>query len=139
MSVFLAAAWIIFLISAAGIQEDSWFLFGVGAVGMIQNILIAGVSRDSATQGIPLRQLKVFGKNPGNERRKVMGVLLDMVQYKRKLPEETIETTKAAIALRKEFLPDEALRVEEWFQWLEIDEDLGRSRPRLAHQYQPEV
>lgn len=127
-SIALAVAWVVFLISAAGIADDAWFLFGVGAVGMVQNVIVAGVSRKSAVLGIPLRRLRTFGTTPGHGRRKVMEVLLELAKYKH-APGETIRNVEAAIALRREFLPDQALRDDEWETWMEIDKDLGRARP----------
>jgi hypothetical protein len=38
----------------AGIQQDTWFLLAIGALGMIHNILVAGWVRTPKAHGIPL-------------------------------------------------------------------------------------
>lgn len=52
--IALTAAWILLLIIIGGLPDHTWFLFGVGLLGMAHNVLVAGLRRDSAAHGIPL-------------------------------------------------------------------------------------
>jgi hypothetical protein len=51
----LAAAWVLLLVTIGGLEDHTWFLFGVGLLGMAHNVLVAGVKRDSKAHGIPLQ------------------------------------------------------------------------------------
>ncbi|KAH6972628.1 hypothetical protein EDB80DRAFT_833937 [Ilyonectria destructans] len=42
--IILAAFWILLLITAAGIKQNTWFLIAVGGIGILQNISAAGWS-----------------------------------------------------------------------------------------------
>jgi hypothetical protein len=52
----LATLWVALLIAVSGLQRDTWYLFAVGAVGMVQNITVAGMPRTPSAHGIPLRE-----------------------------------------------------------------------------------
>lgn len=41
----LAAFWILLLITAAGIKQNTWFLLAIGGIGILQNIFVAGWRR----------------------------------------------------------------------------------------------
>ncbi|KAJ6436663.1 STE/STE20 protein kinase [Purpureocillium lavendulum] len=64
--------WIMLLITAAGLKENSWFLLAVGAVGIVQNAHVAGHPRKPENYGIPLDFVQVVGHA------KVMDTLLDL-------------------------------------------------------------
>lgn len=51
----LATLWIGFLLIAFGIDSHTWYLLGVGALGMLHNVFVAGWHRDPEAHGIPLR------------------------------------------------------------------------------------
>jgi hypothetical protein len=51
----LTAAWVFILILIGGLADHTWFLFGVGLLGMAHNVLVAGFRRDSEAHGIPLK------------------------------------------------------------------------------------
>jgi hypothetical protein len=57
----LAVLWILLLITAAGIKENSWFLLAIGGVGIIQNVFVAGKMRHPAAYGMPLTFVEVIG------------------------------------------------------------------------------
>ncbi|KAJ5163385.1 uncharacterized protein N7500_005215 [Penicillium coprophilum] len=59
----LGAMWIILLITAAGIQQDTWFLLAVGALGILQNVYAAGVSRLPMAFGVHLEFVEVIGES----------------------------------------------------------------------------
>ena len=46
--------WVLLLISIAGLQHNTWFLLGVGCLGMVQNVCVASFSRQPDAMGIPL-------------------------------------------------------------------------------------
>ena len=58
----IGALWIVLLITAAGIQQDTWFLLAVGALGILQNVYAAGASRLPTAFGVPLEFVEVIGE-----------------------------------------------------------------------------
>ncbi|KAI0185162.1 hypothetical protein EV127DRAFT_464017 [Xylaria flabelliformis] len=64
-TLILAALWILLLITAAGIQENTWYLLAIGSIGMLDNIYVAGASRSPKDFGIPLQFVEVIGHNKG--------------------------------------------------------------------------
>jgi hypothetical protein len=50
----LAVLWVALLITVAGLRSDTWFLLGVGGVGMLQNILVAALPRRPSAYGLHL-------------------------------------------------------------------------------------
>ena len=59
----LTIAWVMLLITIGGLEDHTWFLFGVGLLGMAHNVLVAGAQRKSNAHGIPLEHYK----HPGND------------------------------------------------------------------------
>ena len=57
----LAVPWIVLLITATGIQNHTWYLVGMGGLGIIQNVVVAGAVREPKSQGIPLDPVSVIG------------------------------------------------------------------------------
>lgn len=113
-SVFLAILWTMFLVTAGGIDEDSWYLLLVGAMGMAQNVVVAGVSRKSSSHGIPLTQIgPVMGRKvKGDRRPKVMDVLYQVEDFGFDRGIKGV-----GLALRREYFPDWALRDHEVDEW----------------------
>ncbi|KFZ24659.1 hypothetical protein V502_00861 [Pseudogymnoascus sp. VKM F-4520 (FW-2644)] len=58
----LAALWILLLITAAGLHQNTWFLLAVGGIGMLQNIIVAGTRRTPKAFGVPLVPEDVIGE-----------------------------------------------------------------------------
>lgn len=52
--IVLAALWILLLITAASLHQNTWFLLAVGGIGMLQNIFVAGARRTPKDFGVPL-------------------------------------------------------------------------------------
>lgn len=50
----LAILWILLLITAAGIKQNTWFLLAVGGIGILGNIIVAGCTRPPSAYGVPL-------------------------------------------------------------------------------------
>lgn len=51
---------ILLLITAAGIQQNSWFLVAVGGVGILQNITFAGIPQHLRAYGIYIEFVEVI-------------------------------------------------------------------------------
>ncbi|CAN5957291.1 unnamed protein product [Sphagnum jensenii] len=75
--LILAFLWIVFLITVAGLRQHTWYLLLIGALGMIQNVVIAGVSRGPSAMGIHLTKIKSI------QQHKVMDVLMDLESYRK--------------------------------------------------------
>ncbi|KAJ8096512.1 hypothetical protein POJ06DRAFT_264010 [Lipomyces tetrasporus] len=60
--ILLAAFWILLLITAAGIRQNTWFLLSIGGIGILQNIFVAGWRRFPEAFGVPLIPAGVIGK-----------------------------------------------------------------------------
>ncbi|KAB5513477.1 hypothetical protein GE09DRAFT_1162001 [Coniochaeta sp. 2T2.1] len=60
--IALGCLWILLLISASGIRQNSWFLLAVGGMGILQNMYVAGTSRSPKAFGVPLEFVEVMGK-----------------------------------------------------------------------------
>ena len=54
--VLLAVLWILLLIMVGGMKQDTWFLLGVGIIGMAHNIVVAGFKRHPKAHGIPVKE-----------------------------------------------------------------------------------
>lgn len=71
MVMISALLWILFLVNVCGIRQNTWYLLGVGFIGMIQNIFVAAIPRQPSAMGLPLEFVdRIDGK-------KVMGVLME--------------------------------------------------------------
>jgi hypothetical protein len=78
LSLVLAVAWVALLVCVAGYRQHTWYLLGVGGIGIIHNIVIAGAPRKPSSFGIHLLYRHTIVD------RKVMGVLaLAEAQYPR--------------------------------------------------------
>jgi hypothetical protein len=58
----LAVLWVILLVTAAGIKQNSWYLLAIGGVGILENIFVAGSPRRPAAFGMPLIFEAVIGE-----------------------------------------------------------------------------
>ncbi|KAM0346553.1 hypothetical protein ACHAO7_011747 [Fusarium culmorum] len=58
VSLLLAVLWICLLISISGLKEHTWFLIGIGGLGMLQNVLAAGIFRDPAASNFHLTRFE---------------------------------------------------------------------------------
>ncbi|PVH86336.1 hypothetical protein DL98DRAFT_650356 [Cadophora sp. DSE1049] len=89
----------------SGLEDNTWYLLGVGAAGMIQNVFVAGRRRSPESHGIPLSDLRepILGEGTVEGRRpKVMEVLF---QVEEKYP-------GIGLAIRPEFFQDFLLKEE---------------------------
>jgi hypothetical protein len=62
----ISVLWLCLLLSVIALKNNSWFLVGTGALGMIQNVHAAGAARDPATAGLQMtkfnRKESIVGK-----------------------------------------------------------------------------
>jgi hypothetical protein len=65
LSATFSLLWIVFLVVVAGINYDTWWLFGVGLLGMSHNLFVSSWRRSTAAHGIPLTELRCFRKKIG--------------------------------------------------------------------------
>ena len=56
VSLLLAILWTCLLISVSGLKAHTWYLIGVGGLGMLQNIYTAGVEREARTSDFHLAE-----------------------------------------------------------------------------------
>lgn len=61
MCFILAVLWIGFLICVTALAGDAWYLMAVGAIGMSQNAIVAGVDFKSERYGMHLERVDSFG------------------------------------------------------------------------------
>lgn len=64
--------WVALLITVSGLKAHTWFMVAVGALGMMQNLVLAGAPRTPEALGIPVRLEEVVGLH------KVMDTLLHL-------------------------------------------------------------
>ncbi|KAK0215586.1 hypothetical protein IW262DRAFT_1401104 [Armillaria fumosa] len=98
--LLLAIFWIVFLITVTALKEDTWYLLGVGGLGMVQNVLVAGTERHIDTSGIHLKKIEEY------EQVKVMNTLMDLEE----------DYPKVGKSLVTEFFPS-GLREDETQWW----------------------
>ena len=58
--IVLALSWIVLLITATCPKDHSWYLIGIGLLGMMQNLYAAGAKRKPSTHCIPLEHEQTF-------------------------------------------------------------------------------
>lgn len=100
LSFLLAVVWVALLVCVARYRQHTWYLLGVGGIGIVHNIVIAGAPREPSSFGVHL----VYSHTIVD--RKVMGVLaMAEVQYPR-----------LGLSLLSTFFPGD-LRVREQQFW----------------------
>jgi hypothetical protein len=121
-SIIFAVLWIVFLVVAGGLKEHTWYLLAVGALGMIQNVAVAGLPRKSASHGIPLSEVKkTYGRRvKGKKRPGVMQVLYECDN----------EHPGLGRAIRAEFFQDASLRADEIDEWNRREKKLQENNPK---------
>ncbi|EXJ66858.1 uncharacterized protein A1O5_10053 [Cladophialophora psammophila CBS 110553] len=82
--VVLATSWVFFLITAGGIEQDTWYLMGVGGLGMVHNVYAANAVRSPAAHGVPVAEedLRSCTRIKANSGENVMAVLKNAEQYR---------------------------------------------------------
>jgi hypothetical protein len=118
--------WLCLLITVAGLRSHVWYLLLVGALGMLQNILVAASSREVEKRNLRLTEVEIILA------RKVMDGLMDL--------EVTYEGF--GIALRDEFFPGKLRDKEvEWWNGktepYDADREEESSRRGLPRKYLP--
>ncbi|SJL12717.1 uncharacterized protein ARMOST_16148 [Armillaria ostoyae] len=109
--LLLATLWIIILITVTALKEDTWYLLGVGGLGMVQNVLVAGTERHIGTSGIHLKKIEEY------QQEKVMDTLMDLEE----------DYPKVGKSLVTEFFPN-GLNENETQWWTGSKEVYEKSR-----------
>ncbi|PYI13973.1 hypothetical protein BO99DRAFT_447269 [Aspergillus violaceofuscus CBS 115571] len=111
--ILLAILWILLLITAAGIKQNTWFLLAIGGVGTLQNLFVAGWRRFPSAFGVPLKYIDVIGKP------KVMNTLFEVES----------KYSRVGRSMRDTFFPGKLSPQEEkkWREFEEVADDLDSS------------
>lgn len=109
--ISLGILWVALLITSSAITEQAWFLIGVGGIGMLQNIFVAGWRRRPEALGLPLNFIDVVGEA------KVMDTLMEVEKRYEKLGSSLLGT----------FFPGD-LREDEKKAWEEIAKDWQKKK-----------
>jgi hypothetical protein len=56
----LALLWVLLLITASGVKQNTWFLVAISGICNLQNIYVAGCRRDPSTFEVPIQFVDVF-------------------------------------------------------------------------------
>lgn len=94
----LSVCWLLLLVNVAAAKRHTWYLLGIGAIGMFQNTWLAATERHSERYNLPLHPIDTI------KTRKVMDGLMDF---------ETVY--KTGRPLLEEFFPGKLRPLEE--QW----------------------
>jgi len=99
--IILAFLWIIFLLISTGLDSNPWYIILVGALGMLQNVIVAGAPRTPSASGIHVELVEEIRK------KKVMEALME------------VETNypRCGRVLLDEFFTADRLRPEEKLWW----------------------
>lgn len=109
--VVTAFCWLVVLIIVAALEDHSWFLLLVGAMGMLQNAIVAAIPRSVEAQGIFLNHRQnITGY-------KAMDVLMDL----------ELECKGVGACLVEEFFPGH-LRSAEKAWWAGDREEYNKAR-----------
>ncbi|EXA33359.1 hypothetical protein FOVG_15429 [Fusarium oxysporum f. sp. pisi HDV247] len=147
----MVVLWLALLITCTGIKTDTWYLLAVGGLGMIHNLVVAGIPRHPAALGLPIELVKVTtgAGSPGGQReslgifarKKVMWTLMELEGQHKGYGE----------VLKDEFFPGKLRHWEEQW-WSSKDpvrrrqllekaqkEDLDKSSCKQRHGRHPSV
>jgi hypothetical protein len=116
MSICLAIMWLALLVTAAGIKDNTWYLLGIGSIGMLHNILVAGWRRTPSAFGLELEYEDVIG-NPS-----VMGCLYEVEE----------RYPYVGRSLRGTLFPG-TLRPDEIIRWQKLDANVEQRYERTKN------
>jgi hypothetical protein len=113
----LAFLWLVLLVTCCGIETDTWYLIAVGGLGMVQNLVVAGVPRKPAALGLPIKLDR--NMKEGQAAPKIFAepkVMWSIMEFERRFP-------GCGNALVKEFFPGDLLEWEvSWWASKDLDE-----------------
>lgn len=114
--LILSALWVLLLIAAAGLQTNTWFLLAIGAIGIVQNVFVAGWNRRPENFGIHLDFVKVFGQV------NVMDTLIEVEENYNGLGRSMVD----------EIFPGK-LQPAEIEKWAELENRKTHAQPKAPH------
>lgn len=118
VSVMLSVFWLLLLINVAAAKRHTWYLFGIGAIGMFQNAWLAATERRPKRHNLPLVHIGTI------KTRKVMDGLMDF---------ETVY--QQAGPLLTEFFPGKLRSLEEkWWHGQEENDKDPYDDERMKHE-----
>jgi hypothetical protein len=117
--VGLAIAWVLFLITAGGIEKDTWYLLGVGGLGMVHNVYTANKTRTPGAHGVPVKE------KPLNKCKRIQAEGRGGVMSVLKKAEE--ERPGLGLAVLKTFFPGR-LTQDEAIEWENARDSLDDRR-----------
>lgn len=122
----LSILWLVLLITSTGIKTNTWYLLAVGGLGMLHNLIVAGVPRVPAAFGLPIKLMQMPGQDAVPAifaERKVMWTLMELEdKYK-----------KFGKSLVSEFFPGKLFPWEEQW-WDATDEKVRRTLLQQAQE-----
>jgi len=110
----LSVCWVCLLLTVGGLERDTWYLFAVGALGMVQNITAACFQRRGDAHGIPFKEIVVWG-----------GRASCLKQAEHEFP-------GAGLCLVNKYPSDTDLNEDEKRYWREAENSLDRRRKSFA-------
>jgi hypothetical protein len=120
--LILSTLWVLLLIVAAGLQKNTWFLLAIGAIGIAQNVFVAGWNRRPESFGIPLDFVEVFGKP------EVMGTLFEVEENYEGLGRSMLD----------EFYPGK-LRPDEITKWADFENREAQAQSKARQVESPQA
>ena len=133
MSLVFAALWIVLLISIAGYTGRTWYLLGIGIIGILHNAVVAGMKRQPKAFGIDLAYKETFVK------RKVIEVLWNLESQYPMAGRALLETFfPGGLFPREKRLWDYAdRRAIAWNKWREARQHaIDTARKRKGREYE---
>lgn len=79
-SALLFVLWLAHLMTVQSLKEDTWYVLGVGALGMVQTVITAGAKREPGAHGFTLTEISTVVDK--DERKKVMGTLKEVETHR---------------------------------------------------------
>jgi len=134
ISVIFAVLWILLLITVGAISADTWYLLGIGALGMAQNVLVAGYKRPFSAHGIPIhvvREIKELGIPDGRELGRKRHPDTERPKLRRLLYEAEDTYPGLGLSLKEMFFPTgHRLFPQEVKDWKRYEDNLKKNKLR---------
>ncbi|KAF3059525.1 hypothetical protein GL218_04504 [Daldinia childiae] len=118
LSLLLAILWTCLLISISGFKEHTWFLVGIGSIGMLQNVFAAGTPREPGASDFHITRFSRVSTIIGRRKdyRDDMDCKVDMEEALEELADiASWASEKPPLVLQSDnSLPNEAAPMPRW-------------------------
>ncbi|PVF93328.1 hypothetical protein CPB86DRAFT_790222 [Serendipita vermifera] len=82
ITLFFCICWLALLLTATGLENYTWYLFGISGIGMAHNVLTVAVKREPSAFGLHLKkEMFICPGGPDNIPNKVMSVIQATEKY----------------------------------------------------------